>query len=179
MPDEHKYRPTASVDERDEAHRLRQMASEMILADSSLTDELTDHEAQPLIGWGVIQAKAAADELARAGQDTLDSWGRGQGEALAGLVDPVRKMMARINRLVAQRHILPADELLGELQRLFALAENLSCSPLSEVPAESLAGLTTRQTDLDGRAFVQAIVGLLGDCRSAGLDAAQEPSVGK
>ena len=40
--------------------KLRQLAAEMILESSSLTDDLTDEEARPLIAWGLDQADAAA-----------------------------------------------------------------------------------------------------------------------
>jgi len=49
---------------------LRRQASETVLEASSLTDELTDEEARPLLAWGLEQAKAAADELALTDQAT-------------------------------------------------------------------------------------------------------------
>lgn len=176
MPEERRSQSGAPGDKVAGAHRLRQLASERILSASNLTDELTDDEARPLIDWGVMQAEAAADDLSQVSLDERDPAGSDLGDILAERLEAVRRMMKRMNHLVVGRHALPAEEVLGELQRLFELAENLPRPPFFEEPAVPLAELSARQAGLGNRAFVQAIVGLLDasswdgeEDRSAGL----------
>jgi hypothetical protein len=133
----------------------------MILSVSSLTDELTDDEARPLIQWGINQAEAAADALTRAGQSTGDPPSGDWHILLADRLDPVRRVMKRINRLVVDRHDLDAEELFEGLQHLFALAERLPSRPPLRESAVPLAEVCARQADLENQAFVQALVGLL------------------
>ena len=161
MPEEPREPLDAPRAESPEAQRLRQAASEMILSGSNLTDELTDDEAQPLILWAVRQAEAAADDLVLASLDGEASPAMEPGEILADRLHPVRRMMTRINRLVSNRHDLPKEDLREELQYLFLLAEELPRPPQGTALPVQATELISRQADLENRAFVQAVIGLL------------------
>lgn len=161
MPEEPRSGSGAPGSKEAEAGRLRQMAAETILSTTNLTDELTDEEARPLVRWGVMQAEAAAHDLALASQNHEDAPGTDLDDLLADRLGPVRRLMKGINRLVPGRHGLPTEALNEELQRLMALAEGLPRPPLLETPVVPLAELSARQADMDGHAFVQALVGLL------------------
>jgi len=133
----------------------------MILSASSLTDELTDDEARPLIQWGLSQAEAAADDLTQAHEISGDLAGGDLRAILADRLDPVRRAMKCINSLAFDRRRLAAEELFEELQNLFTLSERLPCPPLLDVSVVPLTELSARQADLENLAFVRAIVDLL------------------
>jgi len=162
MPGEPRSRSETLTSEASKGRHLRQVAAEIILSAPDLTDTLTDDEARPLIRWGVMQAEAAADDLAEASQATGGNpSGSNPGDILTDRLDPVRRVMKCINRLVGNRRGPPPEEVLEELERLFALAEGLPRPPQSEIAAVSVAELGARGTELDKGAIVQAIVGLL------------------
>jgi hypothetical protein len=141
--------------------RLRRQAAEMVLEASSLTDELTDEEARPLIAWGLDQAKAAADELALVDQAMASFRTDDVRSILADQLTPLRRTMKLINALTADRRDLSSEELFEELQYLLELAERLPHPPTLTDPQVPLAELSARQSDLDNAAFVKAIMILL------------------
>jgi hypothetical protein len=149
---------------------LRRQASEMVLEASSLTDELTDEEARPLLAWGLEQAKAAADELALTDQATAALPAEDIRSMLADQLTPVRRTMKLINGLTADRYDLSPEDLFEELKYVVELAGRLPHPPSLTDPQVPLAELTGRQADLDNAAFVQAIVALLGSSSPIGID---------
>lgn len=162
MPDEHRSHLGAAA-ETPEAGRLKQLAAEMILSASSLTDELTDEEAQPLIDWGLRQAEAAADDLSRASQEGGTPAFQYYGDVLADRLDAVRRIMKRTNRLAVRRQAMPAEEVREELRRLLALAESVPRPPSLNMQAVPMADLSVARSDLENGPFVRALVGLLDD----------------
>ena len=165
----------APTSEASGVRRLRQRASEMILSASSLTDELTDDEARPLIDWGVRQAEAAADDLAQASQAGGAQAVQRPGDVLAERLEAVRRIMKRMNRLVARRQEIPAEEVQEELQRLLSLAGDLPRPPSLNIGATSLAELGVAQSDLGNEEFVRDLVLLLADTSEGGQQNESSP----
>lgn len=144
------------------AMQLRRQAAEMVLEASSLTDELTDEEARPLLAWGLEQAKAAADELALTDQAMAALPAEDVRSMLADQLTPLRRTMKLINGLTADRHDLSSEDLFEELKYVLELAGRLPYPPTFADPQIPLAELSARQVDLDNAEFVQAILALLG-----------------
>jgi hypothetical protein len=142
--------------------QLRRQAAEMVLEASSLTDELTDEEARPLLAWGLEQAKAAADELALTDQAMAALPAEDVRSMLADQLTPLRRTMKLINGLTADRHDLSPQDLFEELEYVVELGRRLPYSPTLTDPRVPVAELSARQADLDNIAFVQAILALLG-----------------
>jgi hypothetical protein len=143
--------------------QLDRLAAGLILDSASLTDELTDEEAQPLIDWGLAQAVAAAVDVAN---DPLQvaTAAADQQETLADRVAPVRRVMKAINNLTADRHKLPPDQVLAEVQYLLELAANLPQPPTQpSVEARKMAemGWSQHQADLGNGPFVLMVLELL------------------
>ncbi|MGD8463721.1 MAG: hypothetical protein PVI09_07620 [Anaerolineae bacterium] len=114
-------------EESSRAH-LNRLAAGMILDSASLTDELTDEEAQPLIDWGLAQAAAAAADVA--GDPLLvAATANQQREALGDRIAPVRRVMKFINDLAADRHELPPDQVTAEVRYLLELGAGLPRPP--------------------------------------------------
>lgn len=129
----------------DETKRRRQLAAEAILDSEGLTDDLKDAAAKHLIKWGVAQAERLATEAA---DDDVDQ-----------VVSDLRRLVKRINNLVADRTSLTDDEFAAELDELTAAAGHLTGLRVqSQVAAQSL--LTSRER-LDEAAMVEQIIALL------------------
>jgi hypothetical protein len=150
--------------------RLWQQASAMVLGASSLTDELTDEEARPLLAWGLEQAKAAADELALRDQVMAAMPAEDVRSMLADKLTPLRRTMKVINGLAADRRSLSPQALFEELKYVVELAGGLPHPPSLTDPQVPLAELSAQQADLDNAAFVQAILALLGSPSPTGVD---------
>lgn len=142
--------------------QLRRQAAEMVLEASSLTDELTDEEARPLLAWGLEQAKAAADELALTDQAMAALPAEDVRSMLADQLTPLRRTMKLINGLTADRHDLSSEDLFEELKYVLELAGRLPHPPTFTDPQIPVAELSARQVDLDNAGFVEAILALLG-----------------
>jgi hypothetical protein len=150
--------------------QLRRQAAEMVLGASSLTDELTDEEARPLLAWGLEQAKAAADELALTDHVMAAMPVEDVRAMLADRLTPLRRTMKLINGLTADRHNLSPQDLFEELKYLIELAGRLPYPPSLTDPQVPLAELSAQQSHLDNVAFVQAILALLGSPSPTGVD---------
>jgi hypothetical protein len=92
----------------DEIERQGQLAAEMILDSEGLTDDLEDAAAKHLLAWGIAQAKRLATE--RTDEDPERA------------VSSLRRLIKRVNNLVADRAELSDDEFAVELDELVALA---------------------------------------------------------
>jgi len=87
----------------EEWHRL---AAEIILESSSLTDELTDKEARPLLFWGLAQAESAVDAVVATqgvpvGHVVAVLPAADLRAVLAGRLAQVRRMVKAISTLAA------------------------------------------------------------------------------
>lgn len=175
MPGRPDSRPGTGVNEAASLHQLRQVAVDMILEASNLTDELKDDEVKPLIDWAVAQAQVAADELWHTGQLQVGPSERELAALLSDRLTPLRRTMQSINSLVADRCDLSPEALLEELRYLLDLAERLPSPPRLKAPADRLAELTAREPELNSREFVQATVDLLDSSSAAGKPGRQQP----
>ena len=129
----------------DETKRRRQLAAEAILDSEGLTDDLKDAAAKRLLKWGVAQAERLATQAA--------------GDEVDRVVGDLRRLVKRINNLVADRTSLTDDEFAAELDELTAAAGHLTGLRVqSQVAAQSL--LTGRER-LDEAAMVEQIIALL------------------
>jgi hypothetical protein len=128
----------------DEAEHKRQLAAEMILDSEGLTDDLEDAAAKRLLNWGVAQAERLAE------QSVEDDAERSVGG--------VRRLIKRVNNLVADRARLTDDEFAAELDDLSALAgELLGLHVQSQTAAQSLLA---EQDRLDDTALVERLTAL-------------------
>jgi hypothetical protein len=150
--------------------QLRRQASEMVLEASSVTDDLTDEEAGPLLAWGLEQAKAAADELALTDQVMAAMPAEDVRAMLADQLTPLRRTMKHINGLTADRHSLSPQDLFEELKYVVELAGGLPRPPSLTDPQIPLAELSAHQADLDNVSFVQSILALLGSSSPTEVD---------
>jgi hypothetical protein len=154
------------LDEQVGPEKLRQQAVEMILESSSLTDDLTDEEARPLIAWGLDQAEAAADAVVASQRISVSHLlpalpVADLRAALAGRVGPVRHVMKAISALTAARRDLSSQEMVGELGNICMMAGELPAQALVTITDTGLTELGARQAGLDNAAFVQALLALL------------------
>ena len=140
--------------------KLRSQAAETILEASSLTDELTDEEARPLIAWCLTQGEAAADALS-ASFDLASLPAKDASEMLSERVAPVRRLMRAINSLAGGRRDLSPQEVFDELETIRTVAEELPVPARVGVTDTALAELTAWQTGFDNGAFVGAVLYLL------------------
>lgn len=146
--------------------KLRQLAAEMILELSSLTDDLTDEEARPLISWGLDQADAAAEAVANSQRISVANLipalpPDDLRAAVAGRVGPVRRVMKAIGVLAADRCELSSQEMAEELENIRTLASELPTYAMLSITDAGIADLGTRQARLDNVDFVQALLVLL------------------
>jgi hypothetical protein len=154
------------VQEQVDPEKLRQQAVEMILESASLTDDLTDEEARPLIAWGLDQAEAAADAVVASQRISVSHLpptvpAADLHAALAVRVGPVRRAMKAISALTADRRELSSQEMAGELESIRTLAGELPAHALLTISDTGLAELGARQAGLNNAAFVQALLALL------------------
>ena len=140
--------------------KLRRQAAEMILEASSLTDELTDEQARPLIAWCLSQGEAAADALsasvAMASLPATDA-----REILTERVAPVRRLIRAINALAGERRDLSPQQVFGGLEAIRTVAEELPIPAGVGVTDTAWAELAAWQTRFNNGAFVGATLYLL------------------
>ena len=147
-------------EERTGTDRLRRMAAEMVLEAASLTDELTDEEARPLIDWCLRQGEAAASALS-AGIDPAREPGEDVREALMERLAPVRRLIRAINALAGARRAQSPRQVYDELEAIRSLAEELPMPGGKTVTDVALAELAAWQTGFDNGAFAGALLYLL------------------
>lgn len=146
-----------------ELANLERLAAGMVLDSTSTTDELTDKEAQPLIEWGLAQAKAAAGDVAREPALRAASSAQRQ-EALAERVAVVRRVMKVLNNLAVDRHSLSTEQVAGEMQYLWELAARLPRPPAPRTTSIAGADASQRpgaQAGLANGPFVRDVLNLL------------------
>lgn len=139
---------------------LRRMAAEMILEAASLTDEMTDREARPLLSWCLSQGEAASDGFLT-GTDPALAPEDSPREALMERLAPVRRLMHAINDLSGKRRDMNSRQVFTELDAIRSLAQELPEPGGTAVTDVALAELAAWQTGFDNGAFVGAIVYLL------------------
>lgn len=151
-----------------ELHALQERAAEMVLSMSTMTDDLTDEEARPLIAWAVGQAEAVAREVAAGG-----ARGAAPGaavpdpaELLADRLTPVRKLVRAVSSLAADRHRLNEEEVAEEIDYVVELGDRLpgaGMRPRTVANGAHAAApdLARRQAEMDNREFVIALLGQL------------------
>ena len=129
----------------DETERQERLAAEIILDSEGLTDDLEDAAAKPLLAWSVAQAKRLATEAA--------------GHDLDRTVSGLRRVIKRVNNLVADRAILTGDEFAAELDELVTMTSNLTGSTVQGQVA--MQSLLADRGHLDDAALVEQITALL------------------
>ena len=143
---------------------LRRMAADMVLEAASLTDELTDKEARPLISWCLSQGEAAAAATADAvstGADPALVPDDDPTGALRERLAPVRHLIRAINALAGRRRGMSSRQVFDELDAIRLLAHELPQPGGAAVTDVALAELAAWQTGFDNGAFVGAILYLL------------------
>lgn len=132
------------------AEREKRLAAQVILDSEGLTDDLEDVAAKRLLDWGVAHAERLAVEAAD------DDPERSVGS--------LRRLIKRVNNLVADRATLSDDEFAAELDDLAAMAtELLGLHVQSQTAARSLLA---ELSWLDEAALVERITGLLTPFRN-------------
>jgi hypothetical protein len=126
-----------------DAEHKKQLAAEMVLDSESLTDDLEDIAAKRLLDWGLAQAEHMATQ---ATDQDLDR-----------SVSGIRRLIKRVNNLVADRAVLTDDELAAELNDLATLAGQTIGL---QIQAIGQALLTDRES-LDDVTLVERITALL------------------
>jgi len=133
-----------------ETEHQKRLAVEMILNSEGLTDDLQDAAAKRLLNWGVVQAERLATG---AGGDELDR-----------VLSRLRRLVKRVNSLVADRSTLGDDEFAAMLNELVAAASELfGRRDPSQVAVEPLLAGRRR---LDEAALVEQITALLAPIES-------------
>lgn len=129
----------------DEAERQKRLAAQMILDSESLTDDLEDAAAKRLLDWGVAQVERLVEEAAN---DDVE-------RSVGGL----RRLIKRVNNLVADQATLTDGEFAVELDELAAMAgQLLGLHIQSQTASQSLLAERNR---LDDAALVERITALL------------------
>ena len=147
---------------RTSASELRRMAAEMILETASLTDELTDAEARPLIDWCLREGEAAASAASAVdATDPAQAPGDDLRGALMERIAPVRRLMRAINALAGKRRDMRSRQVFEELDAIRSLAQELPEPGGAAITDVALAELAAWQTGFDNGAFVGALVYLL------------------
>ena len=148
------------MEEGSSTDKLRRQAAETILEASSLTDELTDEEAVPLVAWCLMQGEVAADALS-VSVDLASLAADDVREMLSERLAPVRRLMRAINALAGGRRYLSPQQVFDELEAIRAVAEELPAPAGISVTDTTLAELTAWQTGFENGAFVGAVLYLL------------------
>ncbi len=129
----------------DEAERQKRLAAQMILDSESLTDDLEDAAAKHLLNWGVALAERLAIEAA--------------GDDVEPSVGGLRRLIKRVNNLVAGQATLTDGEFAVELDELAAMAgQLLDLHIQSQTASQSLLAERNR---LDDAALAERITALL------------------
>jgi hypothetical protein len=126
-----------------DAEHKKQLAAEMVLDSESLTDDLEDAAAKRLLDWGLAQAEHMATQ---ATDQDLDR-----------SVSGIRRLIKRVNNLVADRAVLTDDELAAELSDLATLAGQTIGLQIQAIGQALLAD----REGLDDVALVERITALL------------------
>jgi hypothetical protein len=144
---------------------LQQLAAEAILESSSLTDELTDEEARPLISWGLVQARLAVESVVAEQEAHVNSRAAilpadDLRAVLAERLAPVRRIVKASSALTIDRHRLSVQEVVEELVSIRAMAGKLpaACLPIT---GPTLAELAAWQLCFDNATFIRAMLVLL------------------
>lgn len=128
-----------------EIDRQEQLVADMILDSEGLTDDLEDAAAKRLLAWGLAQAKQLAAEATDDDPDRT--------------VSNLRRVIKRINNLVADREILSDAEFAAEVGELVALTgEKIGLRVQSQSSSQTL--LVDRR-HLDAERLVETITALL------------------
>ena len=127
-------------------------ATESLMEDESLTGDLPDSIALPLLAWGQTQVQTCV-------QATLDQ----EDERALATVDPcialTRRTLRRISRLLSQRANLEASELAAALTDLV---------PNSRSHEPGISSLVSQQTSLDDSQFLAEVLAWLSSIPEAG-----------
>ncbi|MFZ5915917.1 MAG: hypothetical protein ACOYZ7_03200 [Chloroflexota bacterium] len=136
----------------DDIEHRRRTAAEMLLDSEGLTDDLQDAAAKKLLAWGLAQAERLI--TATTDQDP--------DQATSGL----RRVMRRVNSLVARQASLDDAEFAAEVNDLMALAAaRLHQRRLPETVAAQ--SLLLERAGLDEETLVERLVRLLGTGEAA------------
>ncbi len=136
-----------------EVERQKRLAAETILDSEGLTDDLEDAAARRLLNWGVAQAERLATEAA--------------GDELDRVLGRLRRVVKRVNVLVANRAALGDDEFTAELDELIAAAsELLGRRDSIQVAVKPLLAERGRLNDA---ALVEQITALLAPAEDKGI----------
>jgi len=128
-----------------ETEREKRLAVETILDSEGLTDDLKDVAARRLLAWGVVRAEQLA--------------ARAAGRDLDRAVGNLRRLIKRVNNLVADRPALSGDEFDAELTALIAAASELDGHRLQS--RAEVGSLLAERDRLDDAALVERITALL------------------
>lgn len=127
-----------------EIERRKRLAVEMLLDSEGLTDDLKDEAAKRLLNWGISQAERLVTETAT-----------DEDQAVGTL----RRLIRRVNHLVAGQSRLTGDEFATEVNDLTAFAaEKLGLQTRAGIAAQSL--LAERDA-LDEAEMVDRLTALL------------------
>jgi len=124
--------------------RQKQMAVEMILDSESLTADLEDAAARRLIKWSIDHAERLAAETS--------------GDDLDRAVSRLRRVIKRVNNLVADRAALSDDEFAAEVKDLVALAERIGVKSQDQTDTQNIL---VDKTQSDDATLVERITALL------------------
>lgn len=128
-----------------EIDRQEQLVAEMILDSEGLTEDLENAAAKRLLAWGLAQAKRLVTEATDDDPDRT--------------VSNLRRVIKRINNLVADREILSDAEFAAEVGELVALTgEKIGLRVQSQSSSQTL--LVDRR-HLDAERLVETITALL------------------
>ena len=129
----------------DEIERQEQLAAEMILESEGLTDDLEDAAAKRLLAWGIAQAKRLAIQAADDDPDRA--------------VSNLRRVIKRVNNLVADGAALSDAEFAAKVDELVALAgEKIGIRVQSQPRPQTLLA---DRSQLDPVTLVERITALL------------------
>jgi hypothetical protein len=149
--------------ERQDLERLHQVAAEMIVNWSMLTDGLTDVQARPLMAWAIDQGEAIVRHLIA--QPTLVTLPAGElGDILADRLLPLQRLMWTVGEFVAGNRHLSRGEIAQELEYILEVARQLPGSrhPWTPTTDATLERVCTRLAGLENPERLQAVLALLG-----------------
>ena len=169
----------------DDLDEWRQIASEQILDDESLTEELDDDAAEVLIRWGLAQVGAIAARAAghfglRAAPSPPEAaQAEHVGDEDAGALDDqavlVRKLMRAASYLAAHRAEFAPDELRARAARLLSMSAALQGAPPPEAEAPPPAPPTEVIDLLHSERSAQEVLALLLKQLSPGAETTPPP----
>jgi hypothetical protein len=137
------------------AQRVRRTA-ESILDSESLTSDLDDDAAKTLLDWGMDSARRIAQSTS--GLNAAEA-----EDAMYPRLRAIRRLMRRVNRWVARRQEMEADEsasLVAEIVEQASIVYGRGPASLSH---ERISAFVQRQSDLNAPQLVAALRDLLED----------------